>query len=259
MHLRWVPIITVLFTSQAFGLWDFNSGTPEGWVFGGNPASAMAINAAGELPEPGDGTWGLYLPDGGYATYQLSSPMNSFRFSADVAAGAPTINLFKAAGLGYRYAYDADTVNPRSLSPATAVDAWFEGKSSGGPKIGFKDTYNGAGSSGGDWVDPVGGLGSYIVSMTLVIDFNYSVPGEILIGAAPLDHNYAGSDPVLPNMISAGPAPYNDALGDYEPINMLRLGGAYSWSQFYVDNVDIPEPTVALMLLLAAPLMLRRR
>lgn len=212
----------------------------------------------GALPDPSDGTGSLYLPDGGYAFLNID-PTNSFQFSAEIVAGAPAVNMFKAAGLGYRYAYDADTTTPRTLSPVDAIDAWFEGKSSGGPKLGYKDTYTGAGSSGGDWVDPVGGIGG-VVTVKVVIDFNYTHPGEIWIGSAPVDHNYAGSEPILPDMKFAADAAYNDALADYEPVGMLRLGGAYSWSQFGVDNVClIPEPGSLLLLGLGVVALLRRR
>jgi hypothetical protein len=242
------------------GSWDFDDWTSQGWTLHGASIAGNPVeNNADNVPDPSNNSGSLFAPDTTYATFELPGPEDSFIFEADVAAGAAQINLLKSAGLGYRHTYDADTT---IVKAGTAVDAWFEGKSSGPPKIGFRDVYTGNGSGGGDWLDSIGPAnqgGSWNVLTTrLTIDYNYTYPGEIWIGATAVDYVYDGAEPA---MKAYGPAATNDALGGaVEPVSMLRLGGEFSWSQAYFDNVSfVPEPASLGLIALGMPLLLRRR
>lgn len=246
--------------------WNFDDWSTQGWTLAGSAGAAVAGNPVehnyDNVPDPSNNSGALFLPDGNFGYIYVDST-NSFKFTAEVAAGAADINLLKSAGMGYRFTYDADTMNPNSLvggpDGLQAVNAWFEGKSSGGSKIGFKDAYSGNGSGGGDWLDSYGlGDGIWdVITVKMTIDYNYTYPGEIWIGAEAVDFIYDGGEPAIK---AYGPAAWNNALGDYEPINMIRLGGAYSWSQCYADNVTfIPEPATLCLLLLGLPMLRRRR
>jgi hypothetical protein len=250
--------------------WDWDDWTTQGWVITPGTGGAGSIdpnpveNNADNIPDPSNNTGSIYLPDTAYAAYYLPQSTNSFIFSAEVAGARMDVNRLQAAGLAYRHTYDYDTTNPNSLSPPDAVTAWLEGKDAGSERIIFKDTYADGNYTDDNmrWLKASDGSVGVVETIRLTIDYNATVPGTILLYGEPVDYlPNAGNEP-SPYTYGA-PIHINAATGDYEEINMIRLGGAYSWSQFYADNasfVSVPEPNTLFLLALGIlPLFKRRR
>lgn len=285
-----VAVGLALMATPAFATyWDFNDWTTQGWTIQNNPNAGVQGNPAansGVVPpwggsppthgysEPGDGTGSLYLPDHAIAWMSVPST-NSFKFSADMGSffSLNLVGRFQLAGLAYRATYNEGTNTPNTAA-AHAVSAWFEGRSQNSERMQFRDTY-----AVGDqlntamtWLKagPTGGTDftDYNIFETgrATIYYNWNnVPGygdgtgKILISWAPVDYTAKTGNAASPFLY-----PYNLAInpvtGTYYDINEIRLGGDYSWTQSYFDNVEfVPEPATMIMLALGAVPLLRRR
>ncbi len=258
--------------------WDFNDGTTQGWTLAHNPSNAVAANPAGVIPEPGDGTNCLYLPDQGYAYIYVTST-NSFRFEADICGARMDVNKLMAAGLGYRFTHNQNTLDPNTTTSPNdglqAVNFWFEGRSPTSERMKFRDTYSMGGENTNMSVLKTNAPGQWgtwynIVETghaTVLYNMETGNPGDLSDGEAgyltvkwaALDYAPLASYPAT-NFWQAVPLVNNAMTGAPHEVNMLRLGGAYSWSQFYADNVTfIPEPVSLVLLALGSIPMLRRR
>jgi len=156
-----------------------------------------------------------------------------------------------------------------------AVNAWFEGNSSSSERIKFRDAYSmGSENTNMAVLKAVGGSynGTYDLvetgHMTVLYNYEGGAPGDVSDGEAgqlvvkwaAVDYTPLATYPAT-NFIQVVPLVNNTMTGVPHEVNMIRLGGAYSWSQFYADNVSfVPEPaSMAILGLGAMPLLLRRR
>jgi hypothetical protein len=257
--------------------WNFNDNTTQGWTLvqpDTTPpigAPAVAPNPTGSIAEPSDGTGSLYLPDSAFAYLNLPTNVNSFVFEADISGAAMTTNYTRKAGMAYRHTYNKDTTTANTLAPATAVTAWAEGRDSASEREIFCDSYTGLSTNTNMrfWKNSAGSYNT-VETGRLKIYYNWAtitdagVPagdytGKIVITFTPVDFTPATTNE---KYLVYGAAHVNTTTGQVEPINMLRLGGDTSWSQFNADNVSltyVPEPATLGLLVLGLPMLRRRR
>lgn len=206
--------------------WDFDDSTFQGWTVHNTAPGVGVRNPAYFTPTssdylalPGDGG----MPDSPYATFDLPIETNSWEFSALVAWDAS--NRLSDAGLGYAYSsYPTDW-------------AYYYGGGSGSLDIVWDDEF------APEWFGPRlmfdnalvdGSTSNPVNAGEAVMTIKYNVPsnpGQITFEFTPVTYDDSAVDG--PKLVGTCPT----WSGDIDPITVVRLSSADSWSEVFFDNV----------------------